>query len=194
MIFFDTQLFQWIVLPLLIVLFRVADVTIGTIRIILLSKGMKRLAPLFGFFEILIWLIALKQIMNNLTNFVTYIAYALGFALGTFIGMIIEEKLSLGWIILRIITRREGDELANHLRREGHRVTDMDARGNNGNNVKIIFTIIKRQELPAVGRTITEFNPNAFYSVEDVRFVTGGAFISRDYGAPVSIRKGRKGK
>jgi uncharacterized protein YebE (UPF0316 family) len=75
----DPNVFQWVVLPLLIALSRICDVTIGTIRIILVSKGNKVLSPLLGFFEVLIWLIAISQVMKNLNNWVCYVAYASGF-------------------------------------------------------------------------------------------------------------------
>ncbi|MDD4614980.1 MAG: DUF5698 domain-containing protein, partial [Caldisericia bacterium] len=86
--------FAWVLLPLLIFFARVVDVSIATIRILFLSKGIKGWTTLMAFFEILIWLLAMTQIMQNLSNPACYIAYASGFAMGTLIGMIIEEKLA----------------------------------------------------------------------------------------------------
>ncbi|HER42916.1 MAG TPA: hypothetical protein ENO08_00460, partial [Candidatus Eisenbacteria bacterium] len=86
MTFIDSELFKWVVLPLLIILARVIDVTIGTIRIVFVSRGHKVIAPILGFFEVLIWLLAIGQIMRNLSNFMCYIAYGTGFALGTYMG------------------------------------------------------------------------------------------------------------
>jgi hypothetical protein len=90
--FFDSQIFTWVVIPVLIILARIVDVTLDTIRIIYISRGMKYLAPLFGFFEILIWLLAISQIMRNLNNPVYYLAYAVGFATGNLVGIFVDRQ------------------------------------------------------------------------------------------------------
>ncbi|MBM3316827.1 MAG: hypothetical protein FJY75_03145, partial [Candidatus Eisenbacteria bacterium] len=92
----ETALFQYGVLPLAIVVARVIDVSLGTVRVILLNRGMRYLAPLLGFFEVLIWLLAIGQIMQNLSNWACYLAYATGFALGNFTGLWIEGRLAMG--------------------------------------------------------------------------------------------------
>ncbi|MBI2112485.1 hypothetical protein HYT52_03045 [Candidatus Woesearchaeota archaeon] len=90
----DFSWFTHIILPVLIFFARIADVSIGTVRVIFIAKGFKYLAPVLGFFEVLIWLTAIQQVFNNLTNAFTYIGYAAGFATGTYVGIILEEKLS----------------------------------------------------------------------------------------------------
>ncbi len=107
MAFLDSGLFGLFVLPLLIFIARVTDVTFDTMRIIFISKGEKYLPPLLGFFEIMIWLFAIGQVMQNLTNIVYYIAYAAGFATGNFVGIIIEDKMAIGKLVVRIITRKD---------------------------------------------------------------------------------------
>ena len=106
-----SEIYAWILLPLLIFFARVCDVSLGTIRIIFVSKGIKYLAPIVGFFEILIWLLALGQIMQNLNNVFYYIFYAGGFATGNYVGILLEEKLSIGTVGIRIITKREAEKL-----------------------------------------------------------------------------------
>ncbi len=170
---FRSEIFALLILPLLIFLARIVDVSIGTIRVIFVSRGMKYLAPVFGFFEILIWLLAIGQIMRNLTNVVCYIAYAGGFAIGTFVGIYIEEKLSIGLVIVRVITKKDATALIEYLKFAKYAVTTVDAESVTG-PVKIIFAVIKRQDLQYVVRIINKFNPNAFYSIEDVRFVSKG--------------------
>ncbi len=101
------ELFAYVVLPIMIFCARICDVTMGTIRVIFISKGIRYLAPVIGFFEVIIWLLAIGQVMNNLTNVVSYIAYGAGFAAGTYIGMYIEEKISLGLTSVRIITKED---------------------------------------------------------------------------------------
>src|SRR5512136_1974751 len=112
----SSDLFAWVILPLLIFFARICDVSLGTIRVIFISKGIKYIAPIIGFFEVIIWLLAIGQVMNNLTNVVAYIAYGAGFASGTFIGMLIEEKISLGLTSVRIITKKDPAELIQYLR------------------------------------------------------------------------------
>ncbi|MDD1699528.1 MAG: DUF5698 domain-containing protein, partial [Methanoregula sp.] len=105
--FISPEIFTYVIIPLLIFCARICDVSLGTIRVIFISKGIKYLAPIIGFFEVIIWLLAIGQVMNNLTNFVAYGAYGAGFASGTYIGMLIEEKISLGLTSVRIITKKD---------------------------------------------------------------------------------------
>jgi uncharacterized protein YebE (UPF0316 family) len=165
---FDT--FTLVVIPLLIFLSRIVDVTFGTLRIIFVSRGMRLLAAFVGFFEVLVWILAIGQVMQHLTSWVTYVAYALGFSAGNFVGISIERRIAMGSLIVRVITRREADDLVKYLRTAGYGVTSLDARGETG-PVKVIFTVLKRKNLPAVIGIIKRFNPNAFYTIEDVRFV-----------------------
>lgn len=168
-----SEIFSYILLPLLIFFARICDVTIGTIRIILVSKGQKLLAPLLGFFEILIWIIAISKIMENLNNVACYIGYAAGFATGNYIGMLVEEKLAMGVTVIRIITQKAANELIKNLSLAGYGITNIDAKGSRG-DVNIIYTVIQRHDLQNVINIIKEFNPKAFYTVEDVRFVSAG--------------------
>jgi uncharacterized protein YebE (UPF0316 family) len=176
--FLTSPLFALVVLPIMIFCARICDVTLGTIRVIFISKGVKYLAPFIGFFEVIIWLLAIGQVMNNLTNIVAYIAYGAGFASGTYIGMVIEEKISLGLTSVRIITREDPADLMQYLRTHDYGVTSIDGEGATG-KVKMVFTIIKRQDLPDVIGIIKQFNPSAFYSVEEVKSVAEGVFPER---------------
>ncbi len=159
-----------IVIPLLIFFSRIVDVTFGTLRIIFISRGLSLLAAGVGFFEVLVWLLAITQVMQNLTSWITYLAYAFGFSAGNFVGITIEKRLAIGNLIVRIITRREADALVRFLWHSGYGVTSIDAHGETG-PVKVIFTIVKRRKLPEIIAIIKRFNPNAFYTIEDVRFV-----------------------
>ena len=173
--FAHSDLFNWVILPLLIFLSRMTDVTLGTLRHIFLAKGIKKLVPILGFFEVLIWLIVIGQIMKNLNNFMCYIAWASGFAMGTFVGMLIEEKLALGMQVIRIITNQECEQLIAALKTANVGITVIDGQGAKG-PVKIIFTVIKRKDLDHVAGLIKGHNPNAFYSVEDIREASQGVF------------------
>ncbi len=166
-----SETFALIILPIFIFLARIADVSIGTLRIMFISKGFKYLAPFVGFFEILSWLLAIGQIFQNLTNPIYYISYAGGFATGTFVGIIIENKLSIGTELVRIITQKEAPRLVEALNKEGYIVTHDDVEGRGG-SVKIIYVVIDRHDVPNVVKIIKKFNPRAFYSIEDVKFVS----------------------
>ncbi|MGA2122002.1 MAG: DUF2179 domain-containing protein [Methanoregula sp.] len=171
--------FAFVIVPLLIFFARVCDMSLDTIRVIFMSKGIQYLPAFIGFFEVIIWLVAIGQVMNNLTNAVCYIAYGAGFATGTFVGMALEEKLSLGLTSVRIITKEDPVELVQFLRLHNYGVTSIDAEGGTG-KVKMVFTIIKRQDLKHVVGIIKDFNPNAFYSIEEVKSVAEGVFPERN--------------
>jgi uncharacterized protein YebE (UPF0316 family) len=171
----ESAIFTYLVLPFLIFIARICDVTIGTIRIVMVAKGQKIWAPVLGFFEVLIWLLAISSIFENLNNWVCYIAYGLGFATGNYIGLKIEEKLAMGIVKIQIITRKPADILIDKLVAAGYGITHQNAKGGT-EKVSIIYSIIKRTEVPKMAERIKEYNPNAFYSIEDVKFVSHGIF------------------
>ena len=178
-LFLNSELFKWAILPLLIFCARIFDVSLGTLRVIFISRGMRAVAALVGFLEILIWLLAIGQIMKNLTNVACYVAYAGGFAMGTFVGIYVVEKLSLGVVLIRIITRMDASQLLSYLHSENYGVTSVNAQGATG-MVKVIYTVVKRAELHCVIEIIKKFNPQAFYTIEEVKTVSEGIFPIRD--------------
>ncbi|MGE5279485.1 MAG: DUF2179 domain-containing protein [Deltaproteobacteria bacterium] len=161
-------IFPLYVLPLLIFLARVTDVSMDTMRIIFIARGRKAIAPVLGFIQVLIWLMAIRQIFLNLSNPVCYVAYAAGFATGTWVGILLEEKLAIGVQVVRIITRKDATELLEFLSSRGYGVTHVDGHGATG-HVSIIYTIVRRQEVRRLIEAVTRFNPRAFYTVEDIR-------------------------
>ncbi len=165
---YNSQIFALVILPLLIFLARVIDVTLGTIRIISVSRGNRILAPIVGFFEILIWLLAMGQIMQNLTNPIYYIAFAAGFAVGNFVGIYIEDKLAMGTSLIQVITQKDCNELVTCLHSTGYGVTTVQAQGAKG-TVKIVYIVAKRKEVCDITKVIKRCNPKAFYYIEEVR-------------------------
>ncbi|ATZ61053.2 MAG: DUF2179 domain-containing protein [Methanosarcinales archaeon Met12] len=193
---FSSDVYTWVILPLLIFIARVCDVSLGTIRIIFISRGMKYLAPVVGFFEIIIWLLALGQIMQDLTNIVI-VAYAGGFAMGTFVGIYIEEKLAMGVLLVRIITKKDASELIDFLESAGYGVTSVAAQSN-VEQAHIIYITIKRGDLQNVVEIIRRFNPTAFYTIVDIKSVSEEVFplkkprYERNYlSSLISRRKGK---
>ena len=189
----NSEFFTWVVLPALIFIARVADVSLGTVRVIFIARGLKYLAPIVGFFEILIWLLAMGQIMQNLSNPICYIAYAGGFATGNYVGIWIAEKLSLGVVLIRVITSKDASELIEYLKSAEYGVTIVDAKGSAG-NVQVVFTIVRRREVATVVSLIKQFNPKAFYTIEEVGFVEQGIFPVRKTWLNNLFRPFRKGK
>ena len=173
--FLNSDIFKFVLLPLLIFSTRICDVSLDTLRIIYVSRGVKILAASIGFFEVLIWLFAITQIFKNLTNPLCYIAYAGGFGMGNYIGILIEERMAIGNVFIRIITHKGAEELIELLKNDGYGVTQVDAHGAQG-PVKIIFTIVKRKDIEHVFEIIRSCNPQAFYNIEDVRSVRKGVF------------------
>ncbi|NMB69035.1 MAG: DUF2179 domain-containing protein [Chloroflexi bacterium] len=169
------QFYAWVILPIIIFLARVCDVTLGTIRIIFTSRGKRNLAPLLGFVEVLIWIVVIGQLVQNLGSITSYLGYAAGFAVGNFVGMYIEDHLALGTLIVRTIVPGGGDELMKTLRTAGYGVTGVNGEGANG-PVKLVYTIVKRRNLKDVVNLIHATHPKAFLSVEDVRSTAEGIF------------------
>ncbi|MFH0892995.1 MAG: DUF2179 domain-containing protein [Bacteroidota bacterium] len=174
----DSSIFSWVILPILIFLSRILDQSIGTLRLIFVSKGFKILAPVLGFFEVVIWLVAVSQIMKHLDNVMCYVAYGGGFAMGNYIGIILDERMSIGTVLVRIVPKSDTGDLIAHLRGSGFGVTSMNAEGMSG-PVKIIFSIINRKDLSRYVALIKEHNPQEFFTIEDVKTVSEGYF-SRD--------------
>ncbi|CAN5195768.1 DUF2179 domain-containing protein [soil metagenome] len=169
------EVLDWVILPLLIFIARMSDVTLGTLRNIFMSRGFRKIVPLVGFFEVLIWLIAMKQVMNKADNFLCYLAWAGGFSMGTYVGMRIEEKLALGMQVIRIITSEASEKMIIALRNANHGLTIVDANGAKG-PVKMIFSIVQRKNLKNIISIIETEQPNAFYTIEDVRNSHQGVF------------------
>lgn len=171
--------YTWVILPLIVFLARFVDVTLGTMRIIFLSRGRKILAPLLGFVEVFIWITVVSQIVGNAkNNFPAYFAYAAGFAVGNYVGMVIEEKLAIGTLVIRAILPKEGKSLVKRLRDEGYGVTHVDGQGANG-AVVLVYTIVMRKELEQVIGIIQDATPKAFFTVEELRSVQQGIFPVR---------------
>lgn len=153
----------------------ISVVTISTLRIIFLSRGMKVLVPILGFFEVTIWLYALQTVMKNLNDPSCFWAFAGGFALGNYFGMLIEEKLALGTSLIRIVTSKDPGELVRNLNLNDYGVTCLEGQGATG-PVQVVLTVVKRKELERVTSLLRQFDPKVFYSIDEVKTVKDGVF------------------
>lgn len=157
---------------------RLIDVTLATLRHILITRGAKRLVPALGFVEVLVWLLAMTQIVNNLSNVACYLAWAGGFSAGTYVGMVIEEKLALGHQLVRVVSQGDCTELVRQLRSHGYGVTVIPAQGGKG-PVEVILIATTRSNAHHLMRAILRHNPKLFLTLEDVRSVGSGVFTGK---------------
>jgi uncharacterized protein YebE (UPF0316 family) len=165
----------WVVIPVFIFLARVCDVSLGTLRFIFIAKGYRKVAPLLGFFEVLIWLLAVREVMINLRNIVCFLAYGAGFATGNYIGMWLEEKLSIGMVLVRIILRDDPAPLREFMKQNEYGYTVVEGEGTQ-EKVKILLSVVKRKNLARLLSAISTYYPQAFYSVENIKAVNQGTF------------------
>jgi uncharacterized protein YebE (UPF0316 family) len=184
--------YSWVILPFIVFFARVADVTLGTMRIIFTSRGRRRIAPLLGGVEVFIWVVVIAQIVKSVHSLTAYLGYAAGFAAGTYIGILLEERLAMGTLIVRVILAANGESLARDLHEAGFGVTSVDGQGSHG-PVKLVYTVVKRKDLPEVTAIIHQTCPKAFVSVEEVRAAEQGIFPVSQQFSGINI-KGRKSK
>lgn len=190
----DMNVYIWVILPVLIFLGRIMDVSLGTIRIIFIARNLRYIAPFIGFFEVMIWLLAVRQIMQGEhINIACFVAYSAGFASGTYVGMYLENLLSIGKVLIRVITNKDACDLVKYLRLAGYGLTCIDAEGATG-PVEVVFSVVERHDIPKIVKIIERFNPHAFYTIEDVRFVSEDVvpFRARDSKIPLWMASQRK--
>lgn len=174
------DIYPWL-LPVIIFVGRICDVTLGTLRIIFVSKGEKNKAPIVGFFEVLIWVIVISQIFNNANDIVAYLSYAGGYATGNYVGILVENKIAFGFQLFRIYTKKSGIELTRILNSNGMGSTYIKGEGAIS-EVSIIETVVSRKCEKKVIGIINYFDADAFYLIEDIRSKEKGIFSAA--GAP----------
>lgn len=150
--------------PLLIFFARIGDVSIGTVRTILVVSGRPFISAALGFFEVIIWVLAVGGVISNLTNPFALLGYASGFAAGVIVGMAIESRIALGYRIVRVISADMSINLSQRLRDAGYRVTRLEGSGRSG-PVEFAFMVIRRRELPKLRKHIAVIDPKCYVSV-----------------------------
>ena len=152
---------------------RIFDVSIGTMRIILIARGKKYLAPILGFVEILIWLTAIGKALQNLNGVSSYLVYAGGFAAGNYVGMLIEEWLPFGHQAIRVVTRGKANDVIDDLKELGLGVTTFNGEGTE-NEVSLLYTVVPKKKVRDALAVIKKQHPLAFITVEDVKAIHAG--------------------
>ncbi|HHU26034.1 MAG TPA: DUF2179 domain-containing protein [Bacteroidales bacterium] len=172
------DVYPWL-LPIMIFFGRIVDVSLGTLRIIFVSKGDKAKAPLIGFVEVFIWVVIISQILVRANDMVSYLSYAAGYAAGNYIGLIIEDKIAYGIVLCRIYTQKNGRDLVQTLNKLDVGATLTRGVGST-DEVDIVEIVVGRKEFKKLARTLDDFDSDIFYVVEDVRSKKNGIFPKKD--------------
>jgi uncharacterized protein YebE (UPF0316 family) len=168
-----TEIFASLWGPLIIFGLRIIDVSLATLRMLLTMRNARRLVPVIGLFESLIWVVAVGTAIQNLHSVWHILCYSGGFATGTVVGLWLEGKLAVGLATVRIITKTSGEEVARSLREKGYGVTEFEGRGREG-RIELIYTLVKRRQIPGVLAEVERLDPGAFISVEEPRTMRRG--------------------
>ena len=165
----------WIVIgnALLIFFLRMIGVALGTVRMILIGRGQRKIAPLLGFIESMIWVFAIGQVITNLDNIYNILGYSGGFAAGTLVGMWIENKLALGYVGINVISMTHDSEIVEKLRQADYGVTEFSGNGQSG-AINMIATIVSRKDIKDVVQLVNRIDPQSFIIVDDMAVVKRG--------------------
>lgn len=174
MMFEIFEIYPWL-LPVVIFFGRICDVTLGTLRIIFVSKGERKKAPIVGFFEVLIWVFIISQVFTHANSPIAFLAYAAGYACGNFIGICVENKIAFGYVLMRIYTKKDGLQLAKLLNKNNFGSTYIKGKGA-FSEVGIIESVIRRKMQQTVTTIIEDFDSDVFYLIEDIRSKQKGIF------------------
>ena len=156
---------------LAIVLARITDVTLGTLRTVCIVRGRRGVAWVLVFFEALTWVMVITQVVQNLDNPWYAAAFAVGFATGSPVGITIERRLAYGQQVVRIFTRKAAG-VVELLRQDGLRVTRFPGEGRNG-SIDMLFIQVQRRQVPSVLARAHERDPECYTIVDDVCYAGG---------------------
>ncbi len=156
-----------------IFLLRVGDMSLDTLRFLTVMRGRKEIAWILGFFQSAIFVLAISSVLSDMNNLLNVIGYAAGFATGNVVGMVLEEKMAIGHVHVRIVSSRLGTAIADRIRAEGYAVTEIPGRGKDG-MVTVMNVSVLRKHVRLVRQIANEVDPEAFITAEDVRPVLKG--------------------
>jgi Uncharacterized protein conserved in bacteria len=184
------DIYPWL-LPVVIFFGRICDVTLGTLRIIFVSKGERYKAPIVGFFEVFIWVVIISQIFSHANSLASYLAYAAGYAAGNYVGILVENKIAFGFQLLRVYTKQDCGELVRSLNKMNVGATVLKGEGAIS-HVHIIEIVISRKSQQSVLSEVIKHDPSAFYIIEDVRYKQKGIFALKNIGRTDKIFSGQR--
>lgn len=152
---------------------RVVDVSLATIRTLMIVRGNRLCAAIIGFFEVIVYITALNRVVGGLNNPANLLAYAIGFATGNYVGSFIEEKLAIGLTTIQIITSKP--EMVENIRQKGFGVTVLEGMGKEGSR-QVLMVSMSRKSLPILMDIIEQCDQAAFITVMDTKAIRGGYF------------------
>ncbi|HEX9797554.1 MAG TPA: DUF5698 domain-containing protein [Anaerolineales bacterium] len=162
----------WLV-TIVIFLLRVTDMSMDTLRVLFVIRGRRPLAWVFGFFQSMIWVVAITSVLSTMDNPLNLIAYAGGFATGNVVGMWIEERMAIGFGHMRIMSSRRGSAIADTIRQAGYAATELAGRGRDG-MVTVINCSVRRRDVDRVRQQVQAIDPDAFITVQEIRPLNRG--------------------
>ena len=157
---------------------RAVDVGIGTVRIVLLSRGRRWPATALGFFESLIWVIAVSRVLDGLDDPWRMVAFAAGFAAGTYAGSVVEEWLAIGQSLVRILAPVDTFPVASLLRERGFACSVFNGDGMDG-EIRLTMAVVPRKSVREVTELINAANPSAFVTVDQTASIDLTAWQNR---------------
>jgi uncharacterized protein YebE (UPF0316 family) len=157
-----------ILIIIIIFLLRVCDMSLDTIRVLFVFRGKKTLAWVLGFFQSMLFVIAITSVLANMDNFLNIIAYAAGFATGNVVGMSIENRLAIGHIHMTIFSPKAGPRIVDALRNAGFAVTELSGRGRSG-MVSVLHVAVLRKKVMEIENIVLDMDQEAFITAEDVK-------------------------
>ena len=165
---------------ILVFCLRIVDVSLDTMRVLFAIRGKRGVAGTLGFFQALVWIIAVGNVIRHLDSWMHVVGYAGGYAMGTVVGITIERLVAYGVSTVRIVSRHGGVEIAEALRERGYGVTEYGGFGREG-KVEIVNSVVQRAHLDEVMAIVDRFDPDAFVTVEEPKILRGGSFAEREW-------------
>ncbi len=174
--------------PIVIFFARIVDVSLDTLRVLFAFRGRRVISGVLGFFQALVFIVAVGTAIKHLDSVGHVLGYALGFAAGTIIGITIEHALAYGLKTVRVVSRHGGVEIAEALRERGYGVTEFGAFGKEG-RVEFLHSVVHRSHLDVVLSIIDAHDPDAFVTVEEPQVLRGGRFATNEWLVPKEMLK-----
>ena len=171
-------------IPAIILIARIVETSLETVRMVYVTRGHTYLASSIGMGKVAVWLLSTGLVLTNLTNIPSIIAYIAGYGIGTIAGMVIEDRISLGNVVVRIISPKDPEPLIDHVCRLGYGITRLAGSGRSTSQVSVLLMVVPRKELGRLLAVLQKDYPDLLFTVEDVR-------ILHDHG-PIYFGKGLK--
>ena len=165
---------------LVIFFLRIIDVSCDTMRVIFAIRGKRAIAAALGFIQAVVWIFAVGNAVKHLNSVLHVLGYAGGYAMGTYIGVSLEQAIAYGVATVRIVTKRAGIGIAAALREQGYGVTESQGVGRDG-AVEVLNSVVQRRHLDDVLSLVTTMDGEAFVTVEEPRVLLGGSIAAREW-------------